>query len=157
MIDVLKIVNWFKVRNYSDMKTNDNVEALTQLKVMKLLYYAQGVSLAVYDKVLFPEKILAWRYGPAVQEVYDVYKGSREIVDSTSNGMSDTEIGDYQEVNSDQEAALILNAVVDAYGDMSAIELMNQTHGEAPWLEITQSQEIDVNLIKDFFVKEIVE
>jgi uncharacterized phage-associated protein len=56
MIDVLKIVNWFKVRNYSDMKTNDNVEALTQLKVMKLLYYAQGVSLAVYDKVLFPEK-----------------------------------------------------------------------------------------------------
>lgn len=63
MIDVLKIVNWFKVRNYSDMKTNDNVEALTQLKVMKLLYYAQGVSLAVYDKVLFPEKILAWRYG----------------------------------------------------------------------------------------------
>ena len=157
MIDVLKIVNWFKVRNYSDMKTNDNVEALTQLKVMKLLYYAQGVSLAVYDKVLFPEKILAWRYGPAVQEVYDVYKGSREIVDSTSNGMSDTEIGDYQEVNSDQEAALILNAVVDEYGDMSAIELMNQTHGEAPWLETTQSQEIDVNLIKDFFVKEIVE
>ena len=71
--------------------------------------------------------------------------------------MSDTEIGDYQEVNSDQEAALILNAVVDAYGDMSAIELMNQTHGEAPWLETTQSQEIDVNLIKDFFVKEIVE
>ena len=51
MIDVLKIVNWFKVRNYSDMKTNDNVEALTQLKVMKLLYYAQGVSLALYDKV----------------------------------------------------------------------------------------------------------
>ena len=157
MIDVLKIVNWFKVRNYSDMKTNDNVEALTQLKVMKLLYYAQGVSLALYDKLLFPEKILAWKYGPAVQEVYDVYKGSREIVDSTSNGMSDTEIGDYQEVNSDQEAALILNAVVDAYGDMSAIELMNQTHGETPWLETTQSQEIDVNLIKDFFVKEIVE
>lgn len=157
MIDVLKIVNWFKVRNYSDMKTNDNVEALTQLKVMKLLYYAQGVSLALYDKLLFPEKILAWKYGPAVQEVYDVYRGSRAIVDITSDGMSDEEIGDYQEVNSNQEVALILNAVVDAYGDMSAIELMKQTHEEAPWLETTQSQEIDVNLIKDFFVKEIVE
>lgn len=157
MIDVLKIVNWFKVRNYSDMKTNDNVEALTQLKVMKLLYYAQGVSLALYDKVLFPEKILAWRYGPAIQEVHDVYKGSRAIVDFTSDGMSDEEIRDYQEVNSNQEVALILNAVVDAYGDMSAIELMKQTHEEAPWLGTTQSQEIDVNLIKDFFVKEIVE
>lgn len=51
--DVLKVVNWFKIRNFSDMKDDRNVEPLSQMKVMKLLYYVQGVSLAVYGKRCF--------------------------------------------------------------------------------------------------------
>ncbi|MFT8571908.1 MAG: hypothetical protein ABF718_08750, partial [Leuconostoc pseudomesenteroides] len=45
----LQVVNWFRAQNVADMKTDEMVEPLTQMKAMKLLYYAQGIMLAAYD------------------------------------------------------------------------------------------------------------
>lgn len=44
---------------------------ITNQKLQKLLYYAQGLSLAIYGKPIFNENILAWSYGPVVRSVYD--------------------------------------------------------------------------------------
>ena len=38
MYDVFKIVNWLRVRNNADLRTDLNAEELTQMKAMKLLY-----------------------------------------------------------------------------------------------------------------------
>ena len=43
MYDVLKIVNWMRVKNKAELIENENAEELTQMKAMKLLYYVQGV------------------------------------------------------------------------------------------------------------------
>ena len=43
---------------------------LTQLHLHKLLYYAQGWSLAAWGERLFDEAIQAWRHGPVVPSVY---------------------------------------------------------------------------------------
>ena len=38
MVDVLKLVNWMRVKNNADLQTNNaNVEELIQMKAMKLL------------------------------------------------------------------------------------------------------------------------
>ena len=38
MVDVLKLVNWMRVKNNADLQTdNSNVEELIQMKAMKLL------------------------------------------------------------------------------------------------------------------------
>ena len=50
----------------------------------------------------------------------------------------------------------MLEAVQDNYGGMSAIDLMNKTHEELPWLETSQSGTISNDLIKDYFEKEVV-
>lgn len=39
---------------------DDNGDLISNLKIQKLVYYAQGFSLAINDKPLFEEKIQAW-------------------------------------------------------------------------------------------------
>lgn len=40
MFSANEVVNWFRTENYADMRIDENVEPLTQMKAMKLLYYA---------------------------------------------------------------------------------------------------------------------
>lgn len=50
-------------------------DGITHLKLQKILYYAQAVFLIKKGEGAFQEKILARKYGPVVQEVYDKYTG----------------------------------------------------------------------------------
>lgn len=155
----LQVVNWFRAQNVADMKTDEMVEPLTQMKAMKLLYYAQGIMLAAYDRKLFSENILAWKYGPAVYSVHRHYIGQRSItsLDEDSKKMlSPEEIRDFEIVNSDSDANLVLTTVCEEYGDKSAIELMNMTHEELPWQSTTQSEIIETDLIKKYFKENIL-
>lgn len=149
IINVLKIVNWFRVTNSADLKKYEFSEELTQMKVMKLLYYVQGLYLKLYDKRAFDNDILAWRWGPAIQEVHDKYIGQREIVGE----ISEQDLADFKEVNSDERLAEIVEAVNEAMGNMSASDLVRKTHEERPWKETEQSDVIADDLIKDFFDK----
>ena len=47
---------------------------ITPLKLQKILYYAQGYYLAMYDEALFPEDFQAWAHGPANEQIYEKYK-----------------------------------------------------------------------------------
>lgn len=153
MKEAMKFVNWFRVHNNADMKRYDFTEPLTQMKVMKLLYYVQGVSLAVNNEKAFPEDILAWKYGPAIEEVHKKYIGRRNITGT----ISQKDLDDYHEIEDDPKLSAVVNAVQDSFGDKSAVELMHQTHHEVPWLKTQQSNVISTSLMKDFFLKEIVE
>lgn len=51
-------------------------DAITQLKLQKLMYIAQGIHLALYDKPLLKEEIEAWQHGPVVRELYNEFKGN---------------------------------------------------------------------------------
>ena len=128
MKKVMKFVNWFRVHNYADLKQYDFAEPLTNMKVMKLLYYVQGVSLAVNNEKSFPEKIVAWKYGPAIEEVYKKYVGQRNI----TGKISQKDLNDYNEIENDPKLQRVVNAVQDSFGDKSVIELIHQTHHEDP-------------------------
>lgn len=153
MYDVLKVVNWLRVKNYAELRQNDYAEVLTQMKAMKLLYYIQGVSLAYLGKKIFSDDIVAWKYGPAVPRVHDKYKGKREIVEEITN----SDIADYKELSSDIEASEVLNAVWETYGDMSASQLMRKTHTESPWKDTEQSEIITEDKMKGYFSKIVSE
>ena len=69
MIDCLTVARYFIIKAYQD-----GIEAeMTNMKVQKLLYYAQSLYLAMYDQQLFPEEIQAWRYGPVCPPAYRFY------------------------------------------------------------------------------------
>lgn len=147
MYDVFKIVNWLRVRNNADLRTDLNAEELTQMKAMKLLYYIQAASLVVTNKRMFDNDIVAWKYGPVVEEVHHKYAGCRGIVVQISK----QDVEDYKELENDDEAAAILNSIYDTYGHSSAYDLMRQTHSERPWQETTRNQVISDKKIKDFY------
>lgn len=135
------IANWFL--NYNKAMRNmesDDIELISNLKLQKLLYYAQGSYLALKNELLFNEKIKAWKHGPVVLEVYNKYKKYK------SNG-----IDEFETVDIDDETTAVLREVYDVFGVYSAWGLRNKTHNEKPWQETEQNDEIKIDLMKSFF------
>src|SRR5437763_17167613 len=62
------------VARYFLLKTDEEAgDTISNLKLQKLLYYAQGFFLALQDAPLFDDRILAWRHGPAIKRIYAEY------------------------------------------------------------------------------------
>ena len=55
----------------------DEKDPLTNLRLQKLLYYAQAWSLVVRESELFSDEVEAWRYGPVVPSVYQKMPGGQ--------------------------------------------------------------------------------
>jgi len=120
MFQAITIANAFIA--FSDPEKGD---IISNLKVQKLLYYAQGIYLAVYNEPLFEEDIIKWQYGPVVPTVYSSLKryGSEAIpVDDAF---------DFSVFNKNQMD--VLQEINMVFGQFSAIRLMNMTHQEPPY------------------------
>lgn len=100
-------------------------DTTSNLKVQKLLYYAQGVHLALYGKPLFKEEIYSWQYGPVVPEVYAQFK---EFGSGAIEYPEGFDFSIFQETSME-----VLTEVHAVYGQFSAIKLMNMTHEEPPY------------------------
>ena len=94
---------------------------ISNLKLQKLLYYAQAWHLALYSTSLFDEKIEAWVHGPVVPGVFREYKpfGWNPI--------------DVQGVIPPEEVRFHIKEVIRAYGHFDAVTLERMTHRESPW------------------------
>ena len=68
-----EVAKWFLAYN-RDVLAEEGGEYISNLKLQKLLYYAQGSFLAVTDSPLFDDPIVAWQHGPVVESVYHEYK-----------------------------------------------------------------------------------
>ena len=123
-------------------------DLITNLKLQKLLYYAQGFHLALFGKPLFSERIEAWQYGPVVPEIYRFYKqyGSNSLPQPDNFN-----IDEY-----DEETQELLNEVYEVYGQYTAPTLMRFTHQEIPWKETPLNEEISHNLMKAYFETQLV-
>ena len=123
-------------------------DSISNLKVQKLLYYAQGFHLAVYGKPLFPEAIKAWMHGPVVPTVYHLYKehGGRPIP------VDKVRIEDYS-----PEVRELLDEVWAVYGQFTASKLESMTHNEPPWMSTPQSEAIPHGIMAEFFKTLVVD
>lgn len=122
-----------------NIETDD--EFITPLKLQMLLYYIQGLSLHIYGKPAFENKIIAWIYGPVVEEVYKKYNGKNSIVTPKQT----------KKISKGIEC--IIDIVINDYGKYSANSLINLTHDETPWKETKKNQEIMQDEIKRYFDK----
>lgn len=124
---------------------DDNGDLLTNLKLQKLLYYAQGCHLAIFGEPLFDGAIEAWDWGPVVPEVYHVFKVcGRQPIEETHSS----------QVDIDASVAVFLNVISEKFGQFSATHLLRMTHQEALWRDIYVSGmnvEMDKQRLKKFF------
>lgn len=126
-------------------------DSLSNLKLQKLVYYAQGFSLVLRGEPLFNEEIQAWQHGPAIPKLYWHFKqrGS-DPVPPPQNGISRDEYpADVRE---------LLDEVYSVYGQFSASRLRNMTHEELPWIEAMEfgpSAPISLATMKDYFATQV--
>ena len=66
------VARWFLQRNFLQMET-EGAEYISNLKLQKLLYYAQGVYVGITGIRLFEDALVAWEHGPVVIDVYHEY------------------------------------------------------------------------------------
>ena len=164
--DVLDIATWFIYKTNAEKKeiqaNNDNIEVyegLTHLKLEKLLYFAQGISLSKNNKVLFCDEIEAWEHGPVVRKVFKTFsnKGRDEI--TLADAPKSAEV--INKIENDSETREILIMTYDNFAIYTAWQLRNITHEKgSPWyqtFEPNKNKKIDVKLIKEYFDKEIME
>lgn len=142
MYSAFDIANYFLV-----MADDDAGELLSNLKLQKLLYYAQGAYLALKGEPLFNERILAWTHGPVVAKVYYKYQ------EYENNGIPAPDKSTLVEI--DAETREILNEVFTVYGQFSAWKLRDLTHEEPPWKETQNGEEITHQRLKTYFDTQI--
>jgi uncharacterized phage-associated protein len=121
MIDSLNVARYFIIRAYED-----GIEAeMTNMKVQKLLYYAQSLHLALYNEPLFAEEIQAWRYGPVCPPAYNFYSE----FEAKQLPIPDKE----SLLQLPREKKELLEEIWEYFGGYHAYGLSDMTHGEFPW------------------------
>lgn len=123
-------------------------DSISNLKLQKLVYYAQGFTLAIHDRPLFHEDIEAWVHGPVIPELYRSFKQHKAEpippvpVDKTKFIPDELEV---------------LDDVWEMFGQFSATKLRNMTHDELPWKQTPQGDVIPRELMKQYFRTQIVQ
>ncbi|NQZ06205.1 MAG: SocA family protein [Algicola sp.] len=106
--------------------TNEG-DGISNLKLQKLVYYAQGFFSALFDKPLFDNPILAWRHGPVITELYHAYK---------QYGKNPIPLpADFDASSLTKDEKELIGEVSQEFGQFSAWKLRNMTHEETPWID----------------------
>ncbi len=94
-------------------------EVIDEMKLHKLLYFAQRESIAITGQPMFADVFEGWKYGPVNRTVRSCY---------TADGLC---CKDYKEIS--PENAYISKSVLMQYGEYASWKLSKLSHGEISW------------------------
>lgn len=116
------MLSCFDIANYFIWIANETGSFISNLKLQKLVYYAQAWHIALHNNPLFEEDFEAWVHGPVIPSLYQKYKsfGWQPISEDVT-----------PELPSD--IFQFLNEVAEEYFACDAYELEQMTHAEDPW------------------------
>ena len=105
---------------------------ITQMKLHKLLYFAQANYLASTGARLFDSDVEAFTHGPVIEKVRPRFNQyGRQIIVSADDAVAHNAIEDSQELPPD--VVEFLDAIWSRFGQLSAAALRELTHRDAPW------------------------
>ena len=135
----------------------ERLEEVTPLMLQKLLYFIQGVSYALNGKPMFSENCQAWVHGPVYPEVYEMFR------DFKYNPIEDARFaifdGNKDELTEDER--IVVDLVVNTFGEYGGKVLERITHSEKPWKNarkgygenIPSNELLSMESIKSYFVE----
>ena len=129
----------------------DAGDRIDHLKLQKLCYYAQGYSVALWQRLLFDDPIQAWEQGPVVPAVHEAYEQRGPESIPPSGAAPELEPWRLE----------VLGMVYAELGWMTTWTLRNQTHMEQPWRDAWLTGECGAEIpperLCDFFRKELTD
>lgn len=130
---------------------------LTNMKLVKLIYVAQGLSLSLLDRPIFnDDEIQAWKYGPVIPSIYHEFKHCKSDPITSKSLILDGNWGQSSEPKlTDPDDKKIVELTWNLYKDTPANELVSSTHRPGtPW-SLTyingENRTIDNRLIKKYY------
>lgn len=133
---------------FVDMARYNENDTITNMRINKLLYYAQAWSLVQDKKPLFDEDFEAWDYGPVVPSVYKKYKSFKknniDVIDK-----------DYSVNRLSEDDLSVLLMSYSYFNQFSTSRLVDATHRRgSPWsvaYKKGKSTKIDKDSIINYF------
>jgi len=145
-----------EIANYFLRKGEKEGIAITNMKLQKLVYIAQGWYLALQGNPLFGEEIQAWQHGPVIPSLYHTFKmfGRTPITNRAYEfDFESEELAEPRVERSDRETRSILDKVWEVYKGFTPVALRKMTHTEGtPWSQTYEDgcmgKAIPVDIIK---------
>lgn len=144
MADVQKVADFFIEAAASQR------DYVTNLKLNKLLYFAQVLSLVRRNEPLFSDPIEAWDLGPVVSSIYHSYKGNKnKPIKSASSDC-------YQEFLDEDEQEILVETML-TFGQYTATALVNKTHVKGgPWeTSYGTNNVISIEAMRDYYMSRL--
>jgi len=132
------------VAKYLLYKANFDGESITNLKMQKLLYYAQAWYLVNHSKPLFKDDIKAWKYGPIIEEAYHHFKRFRYSPISFLNS-------EKIENKIPAKEKIYLDEFYKTFIRFSASDLTQASHNDDPWKNTKQGETISIGSMMIFY------
>ena len=115
-----------------------SIKDLTPMKLQKLVFYAHAWSLVMDNCPLVNDKVYAWPYGPVIESIYHEFKGygstninrpgTEFVLDDDPKAIVKAKYVAPQVPSDDVKTNSLVDVILDAYGNESAISLSNLTH-----------------------------
>jgi uncharacterized phage-associated protein len=126
-----------------------NAESLTNLSLLKIIYYAHGWHLNLYGRPLVKNTFEAWPRGPVIRVVYDCFKnnGGKPIRNRAEK--FDAEKNKYVEASLQPNESLsnFLIGIYDFYSKIDPFDLSDMTHEpNGPWDTIIKKSKENICL-----------
>jgi uncharacterized phage-associated protein len=120
----MSITNLNAIVDYFIYVANDTGSFISNLKLQKLVYYAQAWHLGIYNTSLFDEDFEAWVHGPVIPALFYNYKefGSKPIIKDVEKPSFPTELEKF------------LEEITEIYFICDGLELELMTVREDPWI-----------------------
>ncbi len=114
-----------EIADYFIWLSHETGSFISNLKLQKLVYYAQAWHLALFEKPIFEEDFEAWVHGPVIPELYRKYRvfSFKPITVKVEKPMLSKKTNEY------------LDEFCKSYFGIDAFELELMTHKDSPWIE----------------------
>lgn len=114
MVSVTKIASYICERYQREYG-----KQIDEMKLHKLLYFTQRECIIQTGKPMFAEPFSAWKYGPVVVSIRQLYKGDL--------------LHDYPSVEIVDRYQSVFDKVFLQYAPKSSLSLCSLSHGELSW------------------------
>lgn len=152
MVTASEVAKYFLSKDKNRKIFKENVIEINNIKsyegnirLNKYLYFAQTVYLAKYGELLFPENIIAYVNGPVVKEVMSQFP----VINNNANN---------EKIVLEEKVRIFLDKIYDALKDASCEELIEISHEDTAWKELSgntyESPVIDIKKYQKKYEKQ---
>ena len=138
---------------------------LTNMEILKHIYFAHGWHLVALDEPLIVNRIEAWQYGPVIRAVYDSFKNFDSAPITSRATLTDWTTGEVVIAETDltEEAEALITSTLTYYSGYRAFELSDMTHAiggawDRVWNardgRVRMNMEITNSMIRDDFARQ---